>query len=444
MMDSAHPVPVRNQRRELAAASVGNTVELFDWLIFASLAPYFASSLFPGNSVAGLLYAYAVFAVGFVMRPIGAIVMGRVVDRKGRRFALLFSVLVTSAAALVIAVTPTYQAIGLGAAIIVVVARLIQGLTISGEQAAVSTYLLETAPAPRRFTFAAIAQSAVSIGQLLTVACVAVLVAGFGQAGMEAGGWRLGFVACGVLGVIALIIRRLAPETDTFIQQVKVQRPPQLPLLARHRRVMVAVFLSIAPTSMGLYFVTAYLPTYFAEQGVADRGAISTYLPLLTLYLIAMVLIAGPIADRVGGLRLARIANATFAVITVPVILAVNTRALPVIAGILIYLTVLGFVTAPVSIIGVNLFPPAIRGVGAGVPTAMSVALFGGTFPLIAQSLTVAGNADLVPWIVGLGALLGFLGMITARHSDLQAIDNPPNPRRFRTRPPRPSDIPAA
>ncbi len=425
-MDNARPAPGRSRLRELAAASVGNTVELFDWLIFAALAPYFAAALFPGDSVAGLIYAYAVFAVGFVVRPIGAAVMGRIVDRRGRRFGLLLSIAVTSVSALVIAVTPTYAAIGLGAPIIVVLARLAQGLTISGEQAAAGTYLLEMAPPRRRFTFGAISMSAVSLGQLLSLGCVAALLAVYGAEGMQAGGWRVGFVVCAVLGVFTLLIRALAPESEVFTEQVRDQRPAQLPILRRHLRQMLAVLLTIVPTSMGLYFVTAYLPTFFANAGVTDRSSISGYLPLLTVYLIAVIAVTGPVADRFGGLRVARIGNAFLALVTIPVIVAITSEALPVVAGLLIYLTGLGVITAPVTVIGVSLFPPAVRAVGAAVPTAISVAVFGGTFPLVAESLTVTGNAHLVPWLVGLGALLGLAGTLLARTADLERTQSAP------------------
>ncbi|WP_281690116.1 MFS transporter [Pseudonocardia thermophila] len=409
------------RRRELAAASVGNVVELFDWLLFASLAPYFAGALFPGEDpVAGLIYAYAVFAVGFVFRPLGAAVMGRVVDRRGRRFALLLSIAVTSLAALVIAVTPDYATIGIAAPIVVVLARLAQGLTISGEQSAAGTYLLEMAPPRHRFLFGAVSMAAVSVGQLLTLACVAALLVVYGPDGVAEGGWRLGFVACAVLGLVALMIRRLAPESEVFTERVATQRPPQLPILRRHKRQLLAVFLTIAPTSMGLYFVTAYLPVFFDQAGIADKASISGQLPLLTLYLIAVITLTGPVADRFGGLRVARIGNALLAVVTVPVIVAVTSGALPVVAGLLVYLTGLGIITAPVTVIGVSLFPAVVRGVGAGIPTAVSVVLFGGTFPLVAQSLTAAGNADLVPWLVGLGALLGFCGTVLARTSDIE------------------------
>lgn len=426
-LDKDRPAPGGTRRRELAAASVGNTVELFDWLIFASLAPYFAGALFPGdNPTAGLIYAYAVFAVGFVFRPVGAGIMGRIVDRRGRRFALIFSIAVTSLAALLIAVTPSSASIGIGAAILVVVARLAQGLTISGEQSAAGTYLLEMAPPRRRFLFGAVSMAAVSVGQLLALGCVAVLLLVYGEDGMREGGWRAGFVVCAVLGALALIIRRLAPESDVFVEQVEAQKPAQLPILRRHARQMVAVFLMIVPTSMGLYFVTAYLPVFFANAGVVDRTSISGYLPLLTVYLIAAITLTGPFADRFGGLRVARIGNALLAVITVPVILAITSGHLPVVVGLLLYLTGLGIITAPVTVIGVSLFPPAVRGVGAGIPTAVSIAIFGGTFPLIAESLTQAGSANLVPWLVGLGALLGFVGTLLARTSDMDRALAPP------------------
>ncbi|WP_073256759.1 MFS transporter [Cryptosporangium aurantiacum] len=408
-------------KRQLLAACVGSIVESFDWLIYAVLAPYFAGAMFPGDDpVAQLLASYLVFAVGFLVRPVGAVVMGRLTDRRGRRYSLVVSVALISVSSLIIALTPDAGAIGIFAAVIVVIARLVQGLAMSGEQTAAGTYVVETAPPDRRFLYGALLSSANYVGQLLALATLAVLLGVLGSEGLESGAWRIGFAVCAVLGLVALWIRRAAPESDTYLEQVAEQRQAaQLPLLRAHWRQAVAVFLLIVPATMGLYFVTAYLPVFLDDAGVADKADISRYLPLLMIYLIAVIALAGRLADRFGGLRVLRAGLVVLVVTTAPVILALQSGALPVIPGSLLYLTVLGVITAPIGIITPQLFPPQIRAVGAGLPSMIGVALFGGTFALVATALSAAGHAGLLPWYVTLGSVLGLTGGLLVRQGDL-------------------------
>ncbi|MFC9761906.1 MFS transporter [Rhodococcus jostii] len=413
--------PAKDRSRLLlAAATAGSIVESFDWLIYAVLAPYFAHAIFPGDDpVVSLLASYLVFAIGFLIRPIGAVIMGRIIDRQGRKFGLVVSVSMISVGALVIALTPSYDTIGVLAALIVVFARLVQGLSMSGEQAAVGTYLLETAPRNRRFLFGAIASASSYVGQMLATACLAILLGIYGVEGLESGGWRVGFLVCAAMGLIALWIRGAAPESEIFTEQVKNERPRQLPLLRARTRQAAAIFLMLVPVTMGMYFITAYLAKFLSHAGVATKEQVTGYVPIFTVYLILVILVSGFLADRFGGLRILRIGYVTLAVCTLPVIIGLSTGVVPILPGALLYLTVLGSVTGPFAMVGPQLFPPAVRAVGVGLPSMLSVALFGGTFPLIAEGLTAAGNSGAIPWYIGVGAVLGLVGNILVRKSDL-------------------------
>ncbi|BAH55364.1 MFS transporter [Rhodococcus opacus] len=200
---------------------------------------------------------------------------------------------------------------------------------------------------------------------------------------------------------------------------MKNERPRQLPLLRARTRQAAAIFLMLVPVTMGMYFITAYLAKFLSHAGVATKEQVTGYVPIFTVYLILIILVSGFLADRFGGLRILRIGYVTLAVCTLPVIIGLSTGVVPILPGALLYLTVLGSVTGPFAMVGPQLFPPAVRAVGVGLPSMLSVALFGGTFPLIAEGLTAAGNSGAIPWYIGGGAVLGLVGNILVRKSDL-------------------------
>lgn len=406
-------------RVQLAAAAAGNVVENFDWLIYAILAPYFSNAMFPGaDPAARLLATYLVFAVGFLVRPVGAIVMGRLADRKGRRYALIASIWMISAGSLVIGLTPDHDSIGIAASVIVVLARLVQGLSMSGEQAAATTYIFETAPPRRRYLYGAIASASGYLGQMLATLCLAVLVATFGHEWLASDGWRVGFLVAAALGLIGLWLRKAAPESEVFEKQVGSVRHPQLPVLMVRKRQIISLFLLVIPSTMGLYFVTAFMAVYLEGAGAATRQQVTTWIPLFVCYLLFVILLAGWLADRWGGLRLIRAGHALLALATVPLIEGMALGQLPVVPATMAYLSLLGIVTGPFAMIGPQIFPPAVRAVGMGVPTMTAVAAFGGTFLVVAQSLNASGNISLLPWYLGLGALAGLVGSVTVHAKD--------------------------
>lgn len=413
----------KTARLQLLAASVGTVVESFDWIIYAVLAPYFASQMFPGsNPAAQLLSTYMVFAIGFIIRPLGAVIMGRVVDRRGRRFGLVLSVWIISVGSVIIALAPTASSIGLGAAIIIVLTRMGQGISVSGEQAAAGTYLVETAPHNRIYLFGSIGSAATYIGQMLALGTVATLLAVLGQEALQNGGWRWGFAICGLLGIIASWIRRIAPESEVFEKEVKADPQPVLPVLKAHWRQSLAVFMMLVPATMGLYFVTSYMPVYLNATGAATKEQVAVILPWLTMFLIAVIIVAGAAADRIGGLRMARASCIFLAVCTVPIILGMSSGTLPVAGGSIVYLIGLGAVTAPFAVLAPQLFPARVRATGVSLPSMLAVAIFGGTFPLVAQAMLTSNALGFLPYYIGSGAVIGLIGTFVIRRKDIRSV----------------------
>ena len=207
--------PPVSRARQLAAATVGNIVEWFDWYVYSMLALYFSAQFFPktGDPIVPLLSAMAIFAVGFFMRPLGGFLGGIVADRFGRKKALTATVMLMGIGSLLVALAPTYDQVGVLSPMILVLARLLQGLSTGGEFAASSTFLVESAPDGRRGFFSSFLYIGATLGNLVAIGSVALLVAGLPDEAMREWGWRVPF-AIGTLGAAAgLFIRRFAEET---------------------------------------------------------------------------------------------------------------------------------------------------------------------------------------------------------------------------------------
>lgn len=402
-------------RRELLAGTVGGVVESFDWTIYAVMAPYFASQMFAGSDeVTKLLAAYAGFAVGFVLRPIGSYLLGRLADTRGRRFALIISMGTICLASLAIAALPTAATIGPAAAVLLVLLRALQGVAMGGENPSVAAYITETAPARHRFLFSGLSYSGVIVGNILCFATAGALLSWMGEEGLANGGWRIGFVLAAVFGLLAFWVRSIAPESGEFQRPADVRRRPSI---AGQGRNMLAVFLMTSGVTVAYYFGTTYLPEYAAQVGVSQ--ATSTHLSMVPslVVLLAAMAVSGVLADRFGALRVFRCGLVLLALITVPLMTALAAGALPVWVVTMLYLA---FGVAPtislVNVLFARPFPVAVRVVCMGVPFTAGVALFGGTFPLLAQGLDAAGHLPAVPWVGAGSALIALAGTAVFKH----------------------------
>jgi MFS transporter, MHS family, alpha-ketoglutarate permease len=414
-------------RKELVAATVGGFVESFDWMVYAAMVPFFAVHIFPGDDpVTALLGAYVGFAVGFVARPLGSVLIGRLADRHGRRLALVVSVLGSAAANLLIAVTPTAATIGAWAAGLVVMARVIMGICMGGETASAAAYVTETAPAGRRYTYSAISYAGVIAGPMLAFATVGVLLAILGQEQVRAGGWRIAFVIAAVAGLAALWIRSAVAETHTFTEQQAADRRAQhermrlWPVLRRNMRLMVAIFLAVIGGTIAGYFGTVYLPVYAALNGVTTQADASQLMTPALVVLLLLMVVAGRLGDRFGGFVVFRAGYLLLAVLSVPLLTLLAAGVVPFFVAAVVYLACLAPVLAPVNVIGAQLFPTRIRVLGYGITYTFAVAVFGGTTPLLAQALATAGRLSWLPWYVAGSAALSLAATLLIRASDVK------------------------
>ena len=411
----------RGRRRALAAATVGSAVESFDWNVYAVLAPFFAASMFSLDGPSALLVAYAGFAVGFLARPLGGVVVGWASDRYGRRPVLALCMVAISVASLGMAIVPTSDAIGVWAGVLIVALRLVQGFAFGGETSTVAAYVSEVAPARRRFAYSALSYSGTAGGSLIAFAVVAVLTAIHGRAGLSDGAWRWGFAVAAIAGLGAIWVRFRAPESAVFAadRSARNAERPSLPALFRsHSTAVATVALMTAAGTVPVYFALVYLPVYGDTVGLVDKAAVSGVMVVVLAVVVAAIIGFGRLMDRVDPIRVLRVAFVVQAVGTVPLLWAFREGVVPYLAVALL----LGVALAPALAIGNTLygllFPTAVRAAGSGLGMAIAIAGLGGTLPMVAEWLSTRGWYGWLPVYVAAAAVCGLLGTTLAVRSE--------------------------
>jgi MHS family alpha-ketoglutarate permease-like MFS transporter len=406
----AHVRPEARRLKSIFGGSVGNLVEWYDWYVYSAFALYFAKSFFPpASQTAQLLNTAAVFALGFLMRPVGGWLMGRYADRHGRRTALSLSVLLMCAGSLLIAVTPSYATIGVAAPLLLVVARLLQGLSVGGEYGASATYLSEMAGRRLRGFYSSFQYVTLIGGQLIALGVLLVLQRELPTAALERWGWRIPFAIGGALAVAALWLRRGLDETASF-ESARAERAtsagtaPRMPVreLLRYPRQIATVVGLTAGGTVAFYTFTTYAQKFLVNTAGFSKAA-ATQVSALTLLLFMLVQpLVGYLSDRVGR----RPVLITFGVLgtlgTVPLLTALGAarsepRAFALLMAAL--LAVSGY-TAINAVVKAELFPTRIRALGVGLPYAVAVSVFGGTAEYLALWAKSIGHERWYYWYV--------------------------------------------
>ncbi|MEK2476133.1 MULTISPECIES: MFS transporter [Streptomyces] len=404
--------------RQLAAASIGNAVEWYDWYAYSFLAVYFADQIFPkgaGNSLVPLLSTFAVFAVGFFMRPIGGLLMGAVADRRGRRAALTLTILLMGGGSLLVALTPTYAATGVLAPIVLVVARLVQGLSVGGEFAASTTFLVESAGPGRRGLFASFQYVSTTAGQLLAAGTGALLAGLLTENQMGRWGWRIAFLLGALLSLLGLWIRRGARETLTQDPDAagagtaqSAGRPGLFEGLRRYPRQSLLICGITAGGTIAYYTWTTYLPTYAQVNAGFDKGDALTVGTLSLAFFALLQPLGGLLSDRIGRKPMLLVFALGFAVSAVPLLHLVTDAFVSLLLVQCAGMVLLTGYTSIAAAVNAELFPARVRAAGIGFPYSLTVALFGGTAPYVGTWFKQAGHPDLFPWYVAVICLVSF------------------------------------
>ncbi|MEM5365351.1 MFS transporter [Paraburkholderia azotifigens] len=410
-------------RRAACASFIGNFVEWFDYASYGYLATIIAVVFFPkSDGSTGLLAAYGVFAISFIVRPIGGIVWGHFGDKIGRRASLSLSILIMSASTFVIALLPTYAQVGVLAPVLLLLVRVVQGFSASGEYAGASAFLAEYAPSNRRGFYTSIVPASTAAGLLFGSILIAVMHAVLSSEQLHSFGWRLPFLLAAPFGLIGRYIRVKLEDTPRFKaleQQSHVARAPIAELLGKHRMKMVIAFGVTCLNAVAFYLVLSYMPTYLStELGMDETASFIAATISLAAY-IGLVFMMGALSDRLGRKSMLIGASILFAVLTVPLFKGLAGAGFMTIVAIQIAfgaLLTMNDGTLPCFLS--EIFPTRVRYSGFAFCFNAANALFGGTAPLVATWLIGATGSKLAPaWYLVGAAVIALIAMSASRET---------------------------
>jgi len=419
------------QRRLLSilGGSAGNLVEWYDWYVYSAFALYFAPVFFPeGDATAKLLNTGAIFAVGFLMRPIGAWLMGIFSDRRGRKAGLTLSITLMCAGSLLISITPGHATIGNWAPAILVLARMMQGLSVGGEYGASATYLSEMATSKRRGFFSSFQYVTLIMGQLLALSVLMLLQYTMSETDLETWGWRIPFAVGGVLAIIVFWLRRGLMETESFAkgQASGAPRSSLLGLFRVHPREALIVIALTAGGTLAFYAYSTYMQKFLVNTAGFGRETATTIMTAALFFYMCLQPAAGALSDRIGRKPLMIGFGMAGLLLTVPIFRTLEGTDDPWIAFALVMaaLVIVTGYTSINAIVKAELFPAHIRALGVALPYAIANTVFGGTAEYVALKLKTEGVEQAFYWYVAgmIGvSLIVYLGMRDTR--DHSAID---------------------
>jgi MHS family alpha-ketoglutarate permease-like MFS transporter len=426
-----NPWPGRTQRvdgkrlKSILGGSAGNLVEWYDWYAYSVLTIYFAPSFFPkADQTAQLLSAAAIFAVGFLMRPIGAWVMGVYGDTHGRKAGLALSVALMCAGSLLIAVAPTYAQAGVLAPALLVIARMMQGLSVGGEYGASATYLSEMATRKNRGFWSSFQYMTLIGGQLLALGVTLILQATLSEAALEAWGWRIAFVIGAALAMGVYILRRGLAETSAFAALGERTKSTAANLWRAYPREFLIVIAISGGGSCAFYAYTTYLQKFLVNTSGFGRQSATEIMTLALIVFMISQPIFGAISDRLGRKPMLFLFGIGGMIVSVPVFtaLSVTTDAISAFIIVLVPLLLLSTYTSISGLIKAELFPAHLRTLGVSLPYAIGNTLFGGTAEYVALWFKNNHMESAFYWyvtaIIGL-ATLGFALMPETRRTSL-------------------------
>ncbi len=404
-MTAATQPTASHRLRSIVGGSVGNLVEWYDWYVYSAFSLYFAKSFFPpASQTAQLLNAAAVFAVGFLMRPFGGWLMGRYADRHGRRTALTASVLLMCAGSLLIAITPSYASIGVAAPVLLVIARMMQGVSVGGEYGASATYLSEMAGHKHRGFWSSFQYVTLIMGQLLALGVLLVLQRLLDASQLESWGWRIPFIIGAACALIAIRLRRGLQETSAFTRSVTPGDSPLSSLrgLLAHPRAVATVFGLTAGGTVAFYTFTTYAQKFLVNTaGLNKNDATLASAASLAIFMCVQPLV-GAISDRIGRRPVLTAFGIVGALGTLPMLtaLAQVSSVTAAIVLLTIALLVVSGYTAINAVVKAELFPTNIRALGVAFPYAIAVSMFGGTAEYLALWFKNMGHESWFYWYV--------------------------------------------
>ena len=415
----------------IAGASSGNLVEWYDFYTYSFTALYFASSFFPsGDRTSQLLNTAGIFAAGFFMRPLGGWLFGVIADRHGRRTSMMISVLMMCGGSLMIAVLPTFATVGAAAPALLLLARLIQGLSVGGEYGTSATYMSEVAAPGRRGFYASFQYVTLIGGQLLALLVLVTLQAFLSADEIRAWGWRIPFVIGAVAAVVALFLRRSLAETASR-ESMQAKEAGTIRGLLPHKRAVLLVLGFTAGGSLIFYTFTTYMQKYLVNTaGMATATASEVMTAVLFVYMLLQP-VFGIISDRIGRKYSMICFSGLATLAAVPLLSALGHVGSPYAAFALVLagLAIISFYTSISGLVKAELFPTEVRALGVGLSYAVANALFGGTAEYVALWFKSVGREEWFFWYVTGFCVLALIASLsmpdTRKHGYLEAGATP-------------------
>lgn len=407
--------------KAIFGGSIGNLVEWYDWYAYSAFAIYFSASFFPkGNTTVQLLNTAGIFALGFLMRPLGGYIFGRLADRVGRKQSMMFSVLLMSFGSLLIAFIPTYQTIGIVAPILLLTARLLQGLSVGGEYGVSATYLSEMASKNRRGFYSSFQYVTLIGGQLLALGIQLILQKVLlTDAQMHDWGWRIPFVVGAILAVVALYLRKNLQETEAFESQKNhtSDKKGTIKALLKHPRAVIKVVGLTLGGTLAFYTYTTYMQKFLINTMSMSKED-STLMSFATLFIFACLQpVFGALSDKIGRKPLLISFGIMGTICTVPLltILSTTTSQWQAFVLLMFALIIVSGYTSINAIVKAELFPAEIRALGVGLPYALTVAIFGGSAEYIALWLKDMNLESYYYWYITACIFISLLVYITMK-----------------------------
>lgn len=414
-------------RKTVLAGAIGNVLEWYDFALYGYFAPQFAVLFFPSADPSlSLITTFGVFAVGFLARPLGALLFGHWGDTRGRREALAWSIILMALPTCLVGLLPTYAQIGLAAPITLTALRFLQGLSVGGEFTGSVTFLVEHAAPARRGYIGSWAGFSAQLGALLGSGVGTLAAAGLTQETLQAWGWRIPFLAGSLIALVGWYLRRRIPESPAFEQLRRsgaVLASPAREVLAAHRVPMAQVIGLVLLHGVGFYVLYVYLPSHLTRVTTLSMGTVLTFNTVCMALLALLIPLMGMWSDRVGQPLLLRIGAAGLALTAVPLFTWFTGDHLALIlAAQMMMTTLLACYMGPFFATVATLFPVSQRYTGLSMAYNIASAIFGGTAPLLATVAMEWSGSPLAPgYYVSLCALLSLIVCFTIREDAMLA-----------------------
>lgn len=417
----------KNNISSVAAVTLGNALEFYDFTIYSIFAAVIARQFFPLETpFGGLLLSVAVFGVGFLTRPLGGIVIGAYADRAGRKAAMTLTILLMAAGTGLLAIIPPYASIGIAAPILVVVARLIQGFSAGGEMGPATTYLLERAPSHRRGLYTSWQSASQGIAFLIAGIIGFALIEALSAESLESWGWRLPFLLGILIAPVGMYIRNRLPETIEHEQAHSTTKAVLTDVLTEHRRTVVLAGLAIAGGAVTMY-ISSYMTTYALTTLHLPAG-VSMLATLVTgLTMAVMSLVGGWLSDRYGRKMVMIIPRVLLALAAYPAFMLITYQQ----TGTALLLMVALLVTLHSLNAGVMLgmipesFPRRVRSIGLSFSYAVAVTIFGGTAQFVVTWLISVTGSPMAPaWYLVVANAVAVIAMLLMRETRHVSLDD--------------------